>query len=96
MPTTTTHFIPKETIKQIAFVEEDVLSDGLSRQVRQFNLQRAQTLGNGYHKKVIISFFTDKYELRRVETTVWSVDETHISLKDEIVLPIHAILAIDF
>jgi hypothetical protein len=96
MQITSTNTIEKEYLPRLTFVQDDVLSDSLSRQVRQFNLKRAQTLGNGYRKKVTISFLTASKETKRVETTVWSVGNFYVSLKGGIVIPINAISEVEF
>ena len=96
MQITSTNTIEKEYLPRLTFVQDDVLSDSLSRQVRQFNLKRAQTLGNGYRKKVKISFLTANKETQRVETTVWSVGNSYVSLKGGIVIPINAISDVEF
>jgi hypothetical protein len=91
-----TPVIDKEHITRLSFVKHDVLPDSLSRQVRQFNLKRAQTLGNGYKKKVKIRFHTDGQEAKEVETTVWAVGSAYVSLKGGISIPINAISEIEF
>lgn len=91
-----THTVAKETLSQLSFMKDDVLGDSLSKQVRQFNLKRAQTLGNGYRQKVKIVFITENQEVQKVETTVWSVGNYHVSLKDGIRIPINAITEIEF
>lgn len=96
MQPTSTPVIEKEHITRLVFVKHDVLPDSLSRQVRQFNLKRAQTLGNGYKRKVKIRFHTDSQEAQQVETTVWSVGSAYVSLKGGISIPINAISEVEF
>jgi|APFEC2959095171_1045051.scaffolds.fasta_scaffold00165_1 hypothetical protein len=96
MQQTFTHVIEKEHISRLTFVKHDVLPDSLSRQVRQFNLKRAQTLGNGYKRKVKIRFYTENHEAKLVETTVWAVGSAYVSLKGGINIPINAISEIEF
>ena len=96
MQQTSTPVIDKELITLLSFVKHDVLPDSLSRQVRQFNLKRAQTLGNGYKRKVKIRFYTDSQEAKQVETTVWAVGSAYVSLKGGISIPINAISEIEF
>ncbi|MES2733556.1 MAG: hypothetical protein V4714_17560 [Bacteroidota bacterium] len=96
MQQTSTYLIEKETITRISFLKDDVLVDSLSKQVRLFNLKRAQTLGNGYKRKVKINFFTANHEAKQVETTVWAVGSFYVSLKGGINIPINAISEIQF
>lgn len=43
-------------------------------------------LGNSYKHKVKI-FFKDLKSIKKVETTVWFVDDKHVALKEGIILP---------
>jgi hypothetical protein len=47
---------------------------------RRLNLQKAAWLGNTHKHKVTLSFRADQ-SLYAVQTTVWSVTDTHVGLK---------------
>jgi hypothetical protein len=57
---------------------------------RRLNLQKAAWLGNTAKHKVTLCFEAGG-ELYEVETTVWSVTDTHVGLKGGLVLPVVSI-----
>lgn len=58
-------------------------------------LASADRLGNEFKSKATITFNT-KEGYRRVNTTVWSVTEKYLQLKNNIHIPIKGIVDIDF
>ncbi|MBB5439253.1 hypothetical protein HDC92_002940 [Pedobacter sp. AK017] len=58
-------------------------------------LNSAQRLGNEFKSKADITFNT-KEGPKKVSTTVWSVTEKYIQLKNGIHLPLTSLIAIDF
>ncbi|AYA36549.1 hypothetical protein D3Y59_05445 [Hymenobacter oligotrophus] len=88
--------VAKETIPTLRFRPEDALLTPAERQVRRFDAERACALGNNYHGKLDIYFQTADGSLKRVQTTVWAVHETYITLKAGVVLPLNAIVGFDF
>ncbi|MCC3156936.1 hypothetical protein LJ737_06790 [Hymenobacter sp. 15J16-1T3B] len=88
--------VAKETIPTLHFAPEDVLSTPDARKLRRFDADRACALGNNEHGKLDIYFKTADGHTKRVQTTVWGVHETYITLKAGITLPIHAIIGFDF
>ena len=94
--TTPAELVEKELIPLLHFGHEDVLTDTDARKKRLWNLNRASTLGNAYHGKVEITFRTADGEDKRVATTVWTVDETFITLKAGCSIPINAIISTEF
>lgn len=58
-------------------------------------LNSAQRLGNEFKAKADISFNT-KEGPKTVSTTVWSVTEKYIQLKNGIHIPLNSLLAIEF
>lgn len=58
-------------------------------------LASAQRLGNEFKSKAYIAFNT-KHGIKRVSTTVWSVTEKYLQLKNNIHVPIKSIVDIDF
>jgi hypothetical protein len=82
--------ILKEEISKIRFVAEDVLVSDDQKTMRRSELQKAMMLGNAEKSKSKIVFATNE-GLKKVETTVWAVDDREVVLKSGIFIPIHAI-----
>ena len=55
----------------------------------------AQRLGNEFKSKAVITFNTT-IGPKRVETTVWSVTEKYLQLKNNIHIPLKSLIDIDF
>ena len=87
--------IPKEQIPHLSFPKKEVIVNLDERNERMSSLFRSQTLGNLLHTKVKITFEAADEQLYLVDTTVWAVGNSFISLKGGIYLPIHSILHID-
>jgi hypothetical protein len=88
--------IPKESLIDIRFAQEDVLENDTKKRLRSIYLKKAEMLGNTYKGKVKMYFKTADGEIIAVETTIWYVDENHISLKGGINMPTKSVLAIEF
>ena len=88
--------IQKEHLAMVNFQKADVLLDGISRQKRLYNLNRALSLGNLFHSKVKIIFMTSAGTLQQVDTTVWSMSEDFILLKGGNFIPVKAIVELEF
>jgi uncharacterized protein YjiK len=82
--------IEKETVSELSFPKEDVLSTTDDRKQRRNELDRALILGNVDHSKVKI-IFSDMEGMKQVETTIWAVTEERIILKSGMVIPIRRI-----
>jgi hypothetical protein len=82
--------IGKEEICEIKFVAEEVLASEDQKIIRRSELQKEMMLGNSEKSKSKIIFATDD-GLRKVETTVWAVDDIEVVLKAGVFIPIHAI-----
>ena len=78
------------------FKHEEVLDNAEAQKRRMWDLNRASMLGNGYRGKVEITFRTAEGELRRVDTTVWAVDEKYMTLKGGCFIPISCIVGVEF
>lgn len=89
------NLIGKETISGLKFPFADVLEKVEDRQMRLEKLKTALVLGNGFKHKVKIAF-KDSHESRIVETTVWFVSDSHITLKGGTVMPISCIQDVSF
>ncbi len=87
--------IEKENLSHLSFSKSDVLLDPEKQQKRMADLFRSQTLGNLLQTKVKITFETSDLQTYQVETTIWAVGDTFVSLKGGIFLPIRSILQID-
>ncbi len=61
----------------------------------QTKLDEAQRLGNEFKSKAVITFNTT-IGPKRVDTTVWSVTEKYIQLKNNIHIPLKSLIDIDF
>ena len=87
--------INKENISILSFVKSDVILNPEDQKKRMADLYRSQTLGNLLQTKVKLTFEAADLNTYQVETTVWAVGDTFISLKGGIYLPICAILRVD-
>lgn len=88
--------IEKEMIPYFHFSHNDVLENTEARKKRLWDLNRASILGNGYHGKVEITFQTAEGEVKRVDTTVWAVDEKYMTLKGGCCIPTSSIVGVEF
>ena len=88
-------FIEKEKAGLLTFPEFDVLQSFDEINQREKDLNSALTLGN-LHKQKIKIFFQDIISKKHIETTIWQVNSTHISLKGGIVIPVKSIYKIEF
>ncbi|ARS34119.1 hypothetical protein [Pontibacter actiniarum] len=88
--------VAKEQIPAFHFGHEDVLTDPEARKRRMWDLNRATSLGNVYQGKVEITFQTAEGDQRRVDTTVWAVDDKFMTLKAGCAIPVNSILGIEF
>ncbi|MBD0255760.1 MAG: hypothetical protein ICV83_08580 [Cytophagales bacterium] len=82
--------INKEDIARLSLRAKEVCATPEERVRRRLNLQKAVWLGNTNKLKVTLCFGAggDMYE---VETTIWSVTDTHVGLKGGLVLPVACI-----
>ena len=88
--------LPKESLGDMKFISEDVLDSEPRKRLRNIYLKKAEMLGNTYKGKVKIYFKNYLHTVFAVETTIWFVNENHISLKGGISIPTKSIVAIDF
>ena len=82
--------IEKESIGELRFPSSEVLTEIESIRERQWDLERALTLGNLEHSKIKI-YFEDEESCKVVETTVWGVTDKRVILKQGIGIPISRI-----
>lgn len=88
--------LPKEALTGLRFAPRDVLSTPADRLLRRRNAERAVTLGNAYHGKLDIYFQTADGTTKRVQTTVWAADADHLTFKSGVLLPLRAVVWMDF
>lgn len=83
--------IPKEQVGDFAFYNTDVFDCSLEKARRNYQLQRAMSLGNLYQHKVNIEYKLDTGERHKVYTTVWTICPDYVILKGGRGIPIKAI-----
>jgi hypothetical protein len=82
--------IDKEKISGLTFPKDEVLSSEQERKQRHHDLEKATTLGNVEHNKIVV-VFSDADGIKEVNTTIWATTDTRIILKGGVVVPIHRI-----
>ncbi|MFC3417301.1 hypothetical protein [Algoriphagus hitonicola] len=87
--------IDKENISTLRFGHEEVLQSKEEIQMRLFELECSQTLGNLLQTKVQLTFQSSDGQIYEVHTTVWAVGNQFVLLKGGITIPIHSIIQID-
>ena len=93
------HTIPveKESIPSFHFqYVNDVLSNSEERVKRYLSLQKGLILGNAYHGKVTLTLVTADVQMLTVTTTLWSVSDSHVTLKGGVNVPINSIYSVEF
>ncbi|RDV16082.1 hypothetical protein DXT99_05270 [Pontibacter diazotrophicus] len=88
--------VEKEQLHAFNFAQEDVLTDLAARNKRRWDISRATSLGNIHRGKVEITFQTADGEKKRVDTTVWAVDDLFMVLKAGRYIPINSVLGVEF
>ena len=88
--------LQKEHVNGLRFSALDVLTTTDERRRRSHQIERACTLGNAHHGKVLIHFLTADGHAHRVDTTIWACDEHYITLKAGVSLPVRALTQIEF
>ena len=89
--TTTVELIPKEDIPKykLARASEDHTI------ALRHKLQGALRLGNEFKSKATITFQTHEGP-KRVETTVWTLTDDALQIKNGVVLPLGSLLDVDY
>lgn len=86
--------VEKEEVANFQFPKEDVLISEDQKKELNFQLQRANTLGNVEHHKVKI-YFEDAEGKKVVYTTIWGMTELFILLKKNVFIPIQRIVKLE-
>jgi hypothetical protein len=81
--------------KELIEVSNIVPADQNHTEELRDKLNSAQRLGNEFKSKASITFNT-KEGPRTVSTTVWSVTEKYVQLKNGIHIPLNSLIDIDF
>jgi len=81
--------VDKEIIGNLNFPAEEVLNSPELKQKREYELERAASLGTDKVKIKIL--FEDSEGLKQVETTVWAVTKDRVVLKHGATIPIKRI-----
>lgn len=81
--------VDKEIVGNLHFPAEEVLSSHELQKEREYELQRAASLGTDKVKIKIL--FEDAEALKQVETTVWAVTKDRVVLKHGVTIPIKRI-----
>jgi hypothetical protein len=87
--------IEKEKIDELRFSKKEVLEDEMAKRRRNFELMRAQAIGNLLRSKSTLTFEDADGKIFQVNTTVWAVGDKFVSLKCNRHIPISAILEVD-
>ena len=90
--------IQKEDLSSLDFCQDDVLeSENEERKSKRIkDLKKATTLGNGYRRKVKLIFKKSDGLVNQVETTIWAVGNSFVTLKAGTTIPINSIYKVDF
>lgn len=86
--------VRKEQVPSLHFPNSPVLLDVEHRLALDRKVSKALSLGNNEHAKCRILFKDDK-GLKYVETTVWSYDGTHITLKAGVTVPFARVIDVE-
>jgi len=81
--------VDKEIVGNLHFPSEEILTSHESKQKREYELERAASLGTDKVKIKIL--FEDAEGLKQVETTVWAVTKDRVVLKHGVTIPIKRI-----
>ncbi len=72
-----------------------VAAEGNKVEELRSKLNDAQRLGNEFKSKVAIVFNTEDGPMR-VETTVWSLTDKYIQIKSGVLIPLSAIITVEY
>jgi len=82
--------VEKETVGDLVFPLDEILTSNSEILNRKLSIDRAISLGNLERQKVKI-IFSDTIGIKKVNTTIWAVTDKAILLKQNTVVPIHRI-----
>ena len=91
-----TETVAKEKLEALCFAPHDVLTTPAARHRRQWQADRATTLGKSYRDKVDIYLQTADGSTKRLQAIVLDNDDDYLTLKSGAPLPLNCVLYIDF
>lgn len=86
--------IEKENVASLSFPLEDVLLTNDELNNRDHELNAALKLGNNYKHKVKI-YFKDSEGYKHIETTIWQLDKTNLTIKSGTTIPIRSVYKVE-
>lgn len=86
--------IEKEMVSNLKFPLEEILNDEIEISKRNINFELANSLGNLEHHKIKI-YFCDNIGKKMINTTIWSLTDTSILLKKNVIIPKNRIIKLE-
>lgn len=86
--------VSKESISSLLFPKAEVLISKTEIENRNEELSKALVLGNVEHLKVRL-YFEDIEGSKVVETTIWGMTSNDVILKQNVVIPINRVVAVE-
>ena len=83
--------IAKEQVQDYKFL--DAPKDEVSLEANKLN--GAVRLGNEFKSKAYITFQTDQGP-KKIETTVWSVTDKYLEIKNDVLIPLKSLMDIQY
>lgn len=83
--------IAKEQVQDYKFL--DAPKDEVSLEANKLN--GAVRLGNEFKSKAYITFQTDQGP-KKIETTVWSVTDKYLQIKNDVLIPLKSLMDIQY
>lgn len=88
--------VDRKQLPEIDFSHDDVLADDAAAQkLRRSEANRAAQLANTHQTKATIFFRTADGQTKRVRAHVLSAHAEYLTLKDEMMLPMRAVLGFE-
>lgn len=87
--------VEKEDVANFHFPKEEVQISDSEKKALKKQLQSANTLGNAEHHHKVKIYFIDDETNKVVYTTIWGLTESHILLKQNVLIPIQRIVKLE-
>jgi len=87
--------VDKDELKQLDYLQSDVLFNSMEKDKRKILLEKACRLGNGFEAKKTRIIFACSDGIKKVEARIISLNKTYITLKGVNSLPIKSIIGVD-
>lgn len=85
--------VEKEQIKYLNFPKEDILEQREDQELRLSKLKRLIS-SNNFEKEKVKIFFADDSGLKKIVTTISSITEKSIILKQASIIPLQRVVSI--